>query len=74
VYLGDRTSRNGAIFQPTAHNTVLLPFLEEMSEEDQRGKFAWAAFPGVYQVPRGERGPVRRDCAQLIALSTITTP
>jgi hypothetical protein len=45
--LGDRTSRNGAIFQPTAHNTVLLPFLEEMSEQDQRGKFAWAAFPGA---------------------------
>ncbi|KAG1669668.1 hypothetical protein FOA52_002052 [Chlamydomonas sp. UWO 241] len=46
LFLGDRTSDQGPVWIPTTANTVRMPHVQEMTEEQKKGEWRWALFPG----------------------------
>eukprot|EP00798_Chlamydomonas_sp_ICE-L_P016326 gene16326-22516_t len=48
MYIGDRTSDQGAYFIPTAENTLYIKAVDEMSDAEKYGDLKWGAYPGSW--------------------------
>jgi len=48
IYIGDRTTSNGPIFQPTKDNIKYVPIPDRMTAAQKDGEFAWAVYPGSW--------------------------